>query len=200
MVSYVPKRSQRSILNQHDLKGPERKNVDLQTTFAPPLTASFATPQLLNGVAQGVGNGERIGRRYLMKSMQYRAILDMTQDSNVSQHRIVVVYDKQANGAAPIASDVFEANVFHAPLALRNSDRFVVIDDYVTDIAPTSNLNIAVQRYKKINMEVVCTGTGSTIAGIISGSVYMFIANNSDPTIGVVTGAFVYTRIRFTDI
>jgi len=188
------------MLNQYDLKGPERKNTDLNTTFAPPLTASFATPQLLNGVAQGVGNGERVGRRYLMKSVQYRAILDMTQDSNVSQHRIVIVYDKQANGAAPIASDVFEANVFHSPLALRNADRFVVIDDYITDIAPTSNLNIAVQRYKKVNMETVCTGTGATIAGIISGSVYMFIANNSDPTIGVVTGAFVYTRIRYTDI
>lgn len=190
----------RRILNQTDVKGVERKNIDVSTTFAPPLTASFATPQLLNPVPQGSGQNNHVGRKYTIKSMQYRAILDLTGGQNVSQHRIVVVYDKQTNGAAPIASDVFSTNSFLSPLNLNNADRFVVIDDFTSEPSPTSDLNTSVKRYVKCNLEVICGGTGSAVSDINSGSIYMFIANNSDPTIGSVTGAFVYTRCRFTDL
>jgi len=190
----------RSILFQEDTKaGPEIKAVDVSTSFAPPLTSSFATPQLLNGCTQGAGATNRIGRKMLMKSFQMRYTCSVADGDDASQHRIVVVYDKQANGAAPIATDVFGGNNFLAPLNLNNSDRFVVICDEVTESVQSSVINISGQRYVKMNMETIFSGSSNGIADIASGSVYMFIANNATPTIGVVTAAFVWTRIRYID-
>lgn len=200
IVALVPKRSQRSMLHQVDHgTGPELKNIDVDTTFAPPLVTAFASPQLLNGVAEGTSASTRIGRRILMKSFQYRAILDQTEGSNVSQHRILVVYDKQPNGVAPIMGDILQFNGFLSPLRLVNSDRFVVIIDEITEMAPTSNLNVSSHRYRKVNLETIFSGTGGAVANMNSGAVWMSIANNSDPTIGTVTGAFVSTRIRYID-
>jgi len=196
----VVKPRKSSILFQADTgTGPELKAVDLNTSFAPPLTSSFATPQLLNGTAQGAGATNRLGRKMMMKSFQMRYTCSVADGDDASQHRIVVVYDKQANGAAPIATDVFSANDFRSPLNLNNSDRFVVICDEVTESVQSSVINISGQRYVKLNMETIFQGSSNGIADIASGSVYMFIANNATPTIGVVTAAFVYTRIRFTD-
>ena len=187
------------MLTQLDLGSrPERKNIDLETTFAAPLTASFATPQLINGCAQGVNINERIGRRIVMKSVQFRAIL--SGQATASQHRIVVVYDKQANGAAPIATDVFSVNTFYSPLSLGRSDRFVVVLDEITDSIQSQTLNISAKRYVKCNLETIFSGTTSGIASITSGSLYMFVANNADPTIGVTSTAYMFIRVRYTDV
>lgn len=176
----------------------ERKNIDLNTTFAPPLTAAFATPQLLNGCPQGIGNNERIGRSMQIKSVQWRGIF--SANAPACQHRVVIVYDKQANGAAPIATDVFSINEFTSPLQLANKDRFVIIDDQVTNSSQSSAINASDDSYKKCDLTTQFSGTGSTIASISTGSIYAFVANNADKTVGAVTTAWIHFRVRYTDV
>lgn len=198
MKSYMPKRNQRNFLNQADLGyGPELKGIDLNTTFSAPLTASFATPQLLNGIPNGSAGNERVGRRILMKSIQWRAICGT--GTPFSQHRIVVVYDKQPNATSFGLTDLFELNVFTAPLNLRNADRFVIVHDEITDSTQSSALNISAKRYSKCNLETLYTGTGSTISNITSGALWMTVANNADPTVGASSSVYVHTRVRYVD-
>ena len=42
---------------------------------------------------------------------------------------MVLVYDKETNGAAPIATDIFTVNDSMSPMNLANSDRFIVVAD-----------------------------------------------------------------------
>lgn len=199
IVAFVPRRNQRSMLHQTDLgRGPELKSHDLSTTFAPPLTATFSSPQCLNLIAQGASQSERIGRRYVVKSVQWRAVFDHADPA--SQHRVLVVYDKQANGALPSTSDVLAASQnFNSPMNLSNSDRFVILQDEITDSAQSSAMNISAKRYTKCNLEVLCNGATGLISNINSGSIFMMIANNADLTIGQVTAVWVTSRIRYVD-
>lgn len=195
----VPRRSQRAFLNQADLKGPEKKNLDVYTTFAPPLASAFAALQCLNLVGTGTQPTQRVGRRIMIKSVQYRA--NLFANAPASQHRIVIFYDKQSNGGTPSLTDVFQANSDVSPLNLARSDRFVILVDEVTDSCQSSALNICSHRYVKCNLETVFnTSNDGAIGSIDSGAIWMTMANNGGTITGVVTSADVYARIRYTDI
>lgn len=195
----VPKRSQRGFLNQADVtRGPEKKDITFSLgTLSPPLTASFTQPTLISGVATGTDGTTRIGRKILMKSFQIRYICGSGNPQ--SQHRVLVIYDKQANGALPTASQVVDTNSFMSPMNLANSDRFVVVMDDISDSQQSSALNISGKRYVKCNLEAIFSGTTNGIASITSGSIFIMVANNADPTIGSVSSFYFTSRIRFID-
>jgi len=95
-----------------------RKDITTATNaVAVPATATFSTPVLLNGCAQGNSGFTRIGRRLLMKSILFRYFF---APGSSSCFRILVVYDKQTNGALPATTDVVNTTDAHAPLNLIN--------------------------------------------------------------------------------
>lgn len=192
-------KTRKSILYQMDT-GPraERKNIDTTSTLAPPLTASFTSPTLLNGAAQGVGTNERVGRKAIMKSIALRYI--HTPNAPASQVRILVVYDKQPNGALPASTDVVGIGQFHGHISISNSDRFVVLMDEISESSQSSAINISGKRYLKCNLETMYGGTTSGIASINSGSIFIMAANNADPTVGAVSALYYSARIRYTDV
>jgi len=113
MPSLNPRRSSTSLVNQADIKGPEKKDITTATNaVAVPATATFSTPVLLNGCAQGNSGFTRIGRRLLMKSILFRYFF---APGSSSCFRILVVYDKQTNGALPATTDVVNTTDAHAP-------------------------------------------------------------------------------------
>lgn len=181
--------------------GPERKNTDVSSTMVPALTSSFCTPQLINGLAQGVGNNERVGRKAIMKSVALRYIYNTgSAGGQQSQVRIVIFYDKQTNGAAPLVGDVIAGGNFTGHNLLANSDRFVILMDEISDSAQSSQLNITGKRYMKVNLEVLFGGATSGISSINSGSLMIMAANNSDPTVGSSAGTVYFTtRVKYTD-
>lgn len=196
----VPRRQQRSFLHQADVvRGPEKKNIDIFTTFAPPLASAFSAFQHLNPCAQGTASSERVGRKILMKSVQWRGIFHTSNSEPASQHRVVVIYDKQPNGALPSVSDVFSGGTFVSPMNLVYADRFVVVHDEITDSSQSSALNISDKRFTKVNLEALYSGTGGTISANTSGSLLMSVSNNAGTITGTVTAVDMYTRVRYID-
>lgn len=190
-----------SYLNQSDLGNrPELKDVNTVSTLAPPLTSSFTAPTLINGIAQGVGNNERVGRKVNIKSISLRYTHSPTSGGPDSQVRIAIVYDKQANGSLPSAVDIFNQSNFLSHLTLANADRFVVIMDEISVSSQSSALNISGSRYTKCNLETIFAGTTSGIASINSGALMILAANNADPTIGAVSTLYYNVRLRYTDV
>lgn len=181
--------------------GPELKNIETASTMVPPLTASFCTPQLINGCAQGVTQNERVGRKTVIKSVGLRYIYNTgTAGGAQSQVRIIVVYDKQANGASPLVGDVISGGQFYGFNSLGNADRFIILLDEISEAAQSSAMNVSGKKFMKCNLECMFGGATSGIASINSGSIYIMAANNSDPTIGSAAGTVYYTtRIRYTD-
>jgi len=155
----------------------------------------------INAVSTGSSAFNRIGRKIHMKSLYLQGYFSPTgvAAASVSQFaRIMIVYDKQANGAAPAIADVLrdqinntgaDANVsvFSSGLNLNNRERFdVILDKRFTlpglTAAFGSNGNggtanfMNINEYRKLGMRDVqfrSDSVPSTIADIASGALIM---------------------------
>lgn len=183
----------------------ELKYVDVNSTA---LSTSFnvitwSTPLLLNGLSTGTTATTRVGRKITLKSVYLRwtAALGAFTANSTGIFRIVILYDKQANAAAPAATDIFEVNEMRSPNNLSNRDRFVVVADMMSeDLSVGNTLQLSGQCYKKLNLETLYnSGNAGTIADIASGSLYAVAAHTgtfltSSPTLST------YFRVRYTDV
>jgi len=178
----------------------EKKFIDNLLTNTPPAgTSTFDTADLLNGVASGTTAVTRIGRKIRMKSILVRAEARMNSlSTGGADIRIVIVYDKQANAALAVDTDVFAQDEFLSPNNLSNKDRFVTIMDKYLHI-DTQNFQCSAIWYKKIDLETMFNAnTTGGITDITSGSVLMFVAQSG----GIATNVpqvRTYSRIRFDD-
>lgn len=182
-------------------QGPEKKFVDVSSTFNPPAAAvTFVGPSLLNGVATGTDASSRIGRKAVIKSILLRITASLGTATVGGMFRVLVVYDKQANATAPAITDVLLADAFNSPNNLSNRDRFVTIFDQIMGpVDANSDREIADVFYKKLNLETLWNaGTDNLIGSIASGSIYMFVAQSGSMATNPPT-LTSRSRIRYTD-
>lgn len=184
----------------------ERKTVDLTSaTYACDTTG---TVTLLNGVAIGDDFTDRDGRRTTMKSLFIRGtVYPIDETTEPTLARIIVVYDRQSNGAAPVFADLLTVTTSVAHLNLNNRSRFQIIADeqfFIGKVTTTATQTYAgsptghsVNIFRKLNLETQFSGTGATVASIATGSIYMFTVGNQAVNAGCIFQ--VATRIRFTD-
>lgn len=190
----------------------EKKFVDTYVTAAQ--MDSAGTLGLLNGVTQGDDYNERVGREIHMKSLDIRGGIQ-PQDAQVVDNfaRLIVVMDKQANGAAPNGADILDVSTIAAAFAwnnLNNKDRFVILADKTymlggQDLTPATAGNTWVQPptiakvkiHIKLNTPLTFLGTTNGIGSISTNSIYLFTVGTAAPNTGhTFIGA---TRMRFTD-
>lgn len=200
---------------------PEKKNIDKDIgaaiTTCPTLTT--ATPVLLNTYTAGTGGTNTLGRRVVNTSLCLRMTIAQPTISGVGTAgptavRVVVVYDKEANGAAPATTDVFQTAIVanaSSMMNLNNSHRFTIIMDekfcfgqLVITGAPASAASAPtcyqLDRYVKFKLESIANATfNGAITNIFTGSFYLFafsdtVAASNPPQ--VVSGM---SRIRFID-
>lgn len=198
------KRAKHSLANPHPrpLKIPEVKNFEAGGTIATTFNAStFAAPSLLNGLQYGTAANQHVGRKVMLRSILIRMTSNLgptsTQGANT---RVLVIYDRQTNGAAPAALDITTANDFWSVMNLNNSDRFVVIFDKILPaISQNGNWSVAKKVYKKLSLDMIFNaGSTGTVTDIQTGSLYLLVGING--TMGVANGGFTFTsRIRFVD-
>lgn len=160
---------------------------------------------LLNGVPQITtvdGDTLRAGNEIRITSLQIRGYLSLNQNTNVGTAvRVMIFWDRQANGAAPSIDDVLDASTITeraiAPIEFDEINRFKIIYDKIhllypqvqatqldtNEVAPTDNTITTTlfggQRrpfriYKKLNKKVFMglSATG-TITAITSNSLYL---------------------------
>jgi len=181
----------------------ELKFVDEAILGIPSATGSVT---LINGVAQGTDVNNRIGRKFLMKSLLWRFRIGVNPAANSLGNivRLLIVYDAQTNGALPAVTDILSAADVLAPMNLNNRDRFKIICDkwwnsnaYALSGGDIDNGEFCPPMdkfYKKLNLEVQNSGTANTIGSIATGAVYaLLIAENASAV------AELATRIRYTD-
>lgn len=191
--------------------GPRRTTQEKKTIDVDPaayVSDTTGTITLLNGVAVGTDFTDRIGRKILMKSIFIRGIHLPVDDSTGNFiSRLVIVYDRQANGVAPAITDVVKSINGSAQINLNNRDRFQILFDkqYVTaKVSDTATQSFAgsptvhsVKLFRRLRHETVFQGTAATVASIATGSVYMLTFSNAAANTG---GSFsLSTRIRFAD-
>lgn len=200
----------------------EKKNIDVNIVTAAVTTLpALSTPPtrlLLNTYTAGTGATNSLGRRVLNKSLLLRMVIAQPLVNGVinvgpTGCRVIVVYDREANGAAPATADMFTDLTAGSCAAnnLDNSERFLtLVDEKFTlgqmciTAAPASAASAPttymVDRYVKIKLDSIAKSTfNGTVANISTGSIYLIafsdVAAGSNPP-QIVSG---YARIRFED-
>jgi len=157
---------------------------------------------LMNGVATGDDYTNRDGRKISMTSALLRLYFESSTTTTEPLVRLMLIYDKQANGAAPTAADIFDATIATnavSPNNLNNRDRFVTLADEAfimkqgVNVAGSFRAHLC--RYIKLpRLQTVFSGTGATVASIATGSIYLVQVSN----VASVTSTGT-CRIRFID-
>lgn len=173
---------------------------------------------LIAGLAQGTGEEDRIGRKIIVKSLYIRGHLKIDDHvavtfGNSQMVRIMIIEDRQCNGANATQSELFEAipgatHLMNSVNNLANKNRFkthydkVIPMNYTTLAFGDTAGNIYSQGYyrpfkfyKKMNLPIEFSGTGtSTIANIQSNNLFVWIqTTDADTTITFDS----ISRIRF---
>lgn len=150
---------------------------------------------LLNGMAPGDNNGNREGTSIMMKMLSLKFSM-YAGDTAGNVFRVVIIYDKQPNGAQMPEADVFASVGDPTSLRFWNSRQrytFVYDKTFALDINRPTQVKIV----KRLNKPVKF-GTGGTngISDITKGSLYAFIISDSGATPNPnITG---HARISYT--
>jgi len=187
-------------LFQPNVSAPEKKNVDLFTsTFFTSATGNWTiTP--INLIAQGTTAAQHIGRKAVMTSVLVRGWMGLS--AGIYPVRIVVVYDKETNGAAAAATDIFTINDSMSPMNLANSDRFIVVADSMPfaeqqgQAASGGVVNVNIYRKMRLPIQFNDTTT-ATITAINTGAL-LVCCGLADGT-STIAAQEIYTRVRFVD-
>lgn len=117
-------------------QGPELKSLDLPAASYALNTTAVITP--LNLIRVGSTFCNRIGRKIEMQSLRVAGRLDTLRTVADEEYtRILIVYDRQANGALPAIADILQTTdqatanttTSFSGVNLNNRDRFVILRD-----------------------------------------------------------------------
>lgn len=203
--------------------GLEKKFIDYEYDAAvnQALAGAEADPTegALNAIAQGDGESNRDGRKCTLVGVHLKGYVQRDADTSATPlnsylgctARLVVVHDKQTNGAALNAEDVFEdpTDTDLEPLVFRNlayTKRFSILHDEVINLdantisvdPATGEWSSAVRQMftvnKKLNVPVLFTGTTANVSTISDSSIHVLCwtgANDAPATLRYIS------RVRF---
>jgi len=202
--------------------GPELKYVDTEATdTAVPAGTSSVDFVLLNSIAQGSDNTNRIGRKITVKSIDINAIFtgmiaSGTTGTPSAMIRWWVLVDAQPDGATATPADVWKSTSTFA-VAHRNldtSERFKILRTGTFDLcnqssaagnssgAPSAGFpdKAYLDIYIPLNDAVKYSGTSTGISNIASGAYYFCYCADIATPLNTTGCTVVYdARVKFTD-
>lgn len=132
---------------------------------------------LLNGVTEGPGPSDRIGRRINLRSLLLRWKFDFPA-TTYGTVRLLVFYDRGNNGVADTAANYQSAllattDVMSTP-NMNNRERFTILMDkcFAVDSAVNTG-SFCFKKFKYLNMLTQYNATGSTADKISYGALYL---------------------------
>lgn len=200
---------------------PANKAVDIPSSVLTLNTTASAT--LLNGVAQGAAFYQRLGNRFAMRALLLKLnIYPLRTSTQVNEMiRLLLVYDRQANGAAPTYSDIIQArdsaggttsNILDSPNVDKKS-RYQILWDWWQPAStmtvtgpvitnPGVQANAQTFKIQKLiplpALLTQCDGATSGIGDIETGSLYLF-AVGSAASASEGWAALMTSRLFFYD-
>lgn len=185
----------------------ELKFFDTAISFNVDSTGEVPSTGQLVLIPQGVTESTRVGRKCVITAIQGRLDLLFQPGANATATSTAVIYvvlDKQANGAAAAATDVFTSTVLtQAMHNLSNSGRFVILKKLQYTFNPPAGASTALNNmlvhsewYKKCNIPLEFSGATGAITELRSNNIFLLAsAYGTDDLIAVAGNV----RVRFSD-
>lgn len=187
----------------------EKKYFDTAINFTYDATGEVPATGQLVLIPQGVTESTRVGRKCTIKSIQLRLTNTYVPGADTlgcTTAFLMLVLDKQANGAAAAATDVLTSTDFRqAMINLDNSERFVILKRF--DMVLQAGAGVAtafgrdqkqIEYYKKCNIPIEYSSTAGAITEIKSNN--LFFLAGTDQTTDDTVGCIGTVRVRFTDL
>lgn len=165
---------------------------------------------LLNGIARGDDIDARNGRQITMRSVEISGQVTNAVPAGTPVPtiiRVLLVYDRQTNGAALTPAMVLEyvgsVAATHSPRNLAYRERFTTLNDIKI---PLSASTVADYRdgptpfkiYRRFTLpETFNAGNAGTVADIATGSMYLVVI--SDQAAAPLPTCYFVSRIRYED-
>ncbi len=162
-----------------------------------------------NLIAQGVTEVQRIGRKCILRSVNWRFNIRLPEVASTSATadtvRVMLYLDKQANGATAAVTDILESDNYQSFNNLANKSRFRTLMDRTYEINQeagsgdgTANdghrFNMNDSLYKKVNVPVEFDAGTGAITEIRSNNIGVLLLSKN--------GLCVFEskmRVRFSD-
>ncbi len=150
---------------------PELKFFDTVNTGTALAITGVVTNNSLNIVPQGTTESQRVGRKMIIRKIGIRFLLQFNSGTAESAEvvRVIVVQDKQANGAAFGITDVLETASEGSFNNLANKSRFIILMDRYEAINKTvdigTNINEHTQAwswFKDVNIPIEFDNSATT--------------------------------------
>lgn len=163
-----------------------------------------------NGIAQGVTESERIGRKCTIRNIGWRFELVLPAlnqtNGNPDTVRVILYLDQQTNGAPATVAGILESDDFQSFNNLANKGRFKILMDRVYTQAHTAGAydgtgtdfggNIINDTYfKKVNIPIEFDSTTGAITEVRSNNLGVLLVGRS--------GLMQFSskmRLRFSDL
>lgn len=156
------------------------------------------TPLSLAG--QGDTASSREGSKISMSSIQMKYTWKMSEGATSTRARIMLIQDKQVNGASFSANDLLESSALGtaiiSPLNLDGAFRFRVLYNKVHTLSGEGSKVQYKEMFKKININARYSGSGGTISQVLSSGLFLLAV--TDETSQTPNLSF-FVRIRFND-
>lgn len=165
----------------------------------------------VNQIAQGVTESTRVGRKAVIRSINWRWEAFMEQnpqavgstDSDVV--RIILYLDRQANGATITNTDLLETADYQSFNNLSNKDRFRVLYDRTVPVNPQaaggngttedqSGVSVTGTCFLKCDIPVEFSSTTGAVSEIRSNNLGVMLCSKNG-----IAGFGSKLRLRFTD-
>ncbi len=189
-------------------KGGELKFHDLDIDDAV-IAAGMNVQGIINNIAQGTTEVQRIGRKCTIRSINWRYAIDLpastTSASTSDVVRVMLVLDKQCNGALPGNTSILESNDFQSFNNLANRSRYRTLMDRTYDIEASSGGGDGTTEdygesilndtfFKKVNISLEFDAVLGAITEIRSNNLIVLIGSRSG-----LAGFGSKMRLRFSD-
>jgi len=176
-------------------------------------TAAFTGITEINNVVQGAGAYNRVGQKIVIQSvalkMNLHALCAAVGGTNgYLTARVMIIYDRQTNGAFPAIGDILSANITTAPnltsgLNMARKSRFSIVADQYYDFGPNGTTTATVSIFRnRLNLETEygAASTPAVIGDIATGSLLVLaFATRAGIATNYCTFTDFSSRIRFND-
>jgi len=187
----------------------EKKFFDTTHTFTFDNTGEVPATGQLCLIPQGTTESTRVGRKCQLKSIQTRLSLTYNPSAdtvgNTSVY-LLLVMDKQCNGAAAAVTDVLTSNdLSTAMINMANSERFKILKRWSYVMQSGAGVQAAYGRdskivdfYTKCNIPLEFSSTTGAITEVKSNNLFLLAGTNGlGDDLTTCAGT---TRLRYTDL
>jgi len=180
----------------------------LDTTLAPTTAAAAGTVTTnLVAIPQNDTESGRVGRRVVIRSIHLRGNVRIdstgTAAAGADQCRLILVQDKQANGAAFAVTDVLASADYRSHKNLDNVSRFRILMDKQISLNATASFSAAtVEHQYTLNQYMKCyipmdydasAATGAITTQKSNSVALLMISENANAIVSYIA------RVRYSD-